>query len=195
MDLALFDFDGTITTRELLPDFVRFAVPPSRLLFGQVALAPLVAGYRLGIVSGTTLRSAIARVGFGGTPLGRYRAAGRKFARDVIPGALRPRAMQRIAWHKARGDTIAVVSGAFDVYLQHWCDAHELAVVCSSLEHRDGVLTGRYAGRQCVLGEKARLVRERFDLPGYRQVFAYGDTAEDRDLLGLADQSTTAGSK
>ena len=42
MNLALFDFDGTITTREMLPDFFRLAIPRRRRLAGQVLLAPLL---------------------------------------------------------------------------------------------------------------------------------------------------------
>ncbi len=52
MGLALFDFDGTITTREMLPAFVYSAVPPQRLRIGKLRLAPWIAGYRFGWVSG-----------------------------------------------------------------------------------------------------------------------------------------------
>ena len=189
MNLALFDFDGTITTRETFPDFIRHAITPRRLRLGRITLAPLVAGYRLGLVSGTAVRAAIVKVGFSGTALSRYEAAGESFARDVLPGSLRPEAMRRIAWHQQQGDTV-VVSGAFDVYLGHWCASHGLDLLCSSLEHRRGVLTGRYAGEQCVLAEKARRVLQRYDLSSYGQVFAYGDTPEDNDLLALADRKT-----
>jgi HAD superfamily phosphoserine phosphatase-like hydrolase len=154
MNLALFDFDGTITTRETFPDFIRHAITPRRLRLGRITLAPLVAGYRLGLVSGTAVRAAIVKVGFSGTALSRYEAAGESFARDVLPGSLRPEAMRRIAWHQQQGDTVAGVSGAFDAYLGHWCASHGLDLLCSSLEHRRGVLTGRYAGEQCVLAER-----------------------------------------
>lgn len=190
MNLALFDFDGTITTREMFPDFIRHAISPWRLRVGWTALAPLVAGYRLGLVSGTVVRAAIVKVGFSGTGLSRYQAAGESFARDVLPGSLRPEAMRRIAWHQQQGDTVVVVSGAFDVYLGPWCASHGLDFLCSSLEHRRGVLTGRYADKQCVLAEKARRVRQRYDLTSYGRIFAYGDTPEDRDLLALADRKT-----
>ena len=50
--LALFDFDGTITTREMLPDFVRYAVPKWRLRVGGALLMPVVLAYRAGMVSG-----------------------------------------------------------------------------------------------------------------------------------------------
>ena len=52
MSLALFDFDGTITTHETMPDFVRQSVSRRRLLLGNLVLAPLVLGYKLGLVSG-----------------------------------------------------------------------------------------------------------------------------------------------
>ena len=41
MDLALFDFDGTLTTRETFPDFMGHAAPRWRLWVGRVVLAPL----------------------------------------------------------------------------------------------------------------------------------------------------------
>lgn len=184
--LALFDFDGTITTREMLPDFVRFAVPKWRLRIGGALLTPLVLAYRAGMVSGTTIRTAISWVGFRGMPLADYEAKGVAFARDALPGVLRPDVMARIASHKANGDTVVVVSGAYDVYLKHWCAAHGLDLIASTLEVRDGRLTGRYLGAQNVLAEKARRVRERYGLAAYREVHAHGDTAEDEHLLALA---------
>ena len=48
--LALFDFDGTITDAESFPAFIRFAARPLRQLVGGVALAPLIAGYKLKLV-------------------------------------------------------------------------------------------------------------------------------------------------
>ena len=42
MDLALFDFDGTITVDPTYPAFVRFAVRPGRKLCGGIILTPLI---------------------------------------------------------------------------------------------------------------------------------------------------------
>ena len=188
MDLALFDFDGTITTREVFPDFMYLAVSWPRLTVGKVLLAPLIVGYRLGWVSGSTVRAAIVRFGFSGTSLQSLQTHGTVFAETFLPGVIRPGALERIAWHKARGDTVVVVSGALDVYLDHWCKAHDLELICSALEHRDGRLTGRYLGAQCVRREKARLVRERYDLSAYSRIHAYGDTPEDHELLAIAHE-------
>lgn len=188
MDLALFDFDGTITDRETMPDFLHAAVPRRRLLPGKLLLLPIVLGYRAGLVSGTRIRAAVCFFGFSGACLHETQAHGRRFAMQFLPKTLRPEAMARIAWHKSRGDTVVVVSGGLDLYLRPWCEAHGLHLLCSSLQHRAGRLTGRYLGNQCVLAEKARLVRAHFPPSAYRRIFAYGDTEEDRDLLALAHE-------
>lgn len=188
MDLALFDFDGTITTREMLPDFFRSVVPTPRLIAGQILLAPLIIGYKLGLVSGVTVRSAIVRVGLKGLCVKTYEDCGVKFAQEALPRVLRAEAMERIQWHKSRGDCVVVVSGAFDVYLSHWCQEHGVGLVCSTLEHRNGRLTGRYLGAQCVRTEKAIRVCAAYDLAAYQSVYAYGDTPEDAELLELADR-------
>lgn len=188
VSLALFDFDGTLTERELFGAFLAGAVEPRRLAWGRALLAPLVLGYRAGLLSGTLVRAAAVRVGLGGADLAQVTEAGQRFAEDVLPGALRPMAMQRLRWHQARGDTVVVVSGAFDLYLLHWCRAQSVDLICSSLDSRDGRLTGRYRGAQCVGEEKARRVRQRYRLDDYAEVYAYGDTPEDHQLLALASR-------
>lgn len=185
-DLALFDFDGTLTNRETMPAFMRWAVPRPRLVAGTLLLAPWVAGYRRGWVSGVAVRAAVVRFGFAGMPRARVQVCGEAFAAEALPAELRPEAMARLRWHRERGDVVAVVSGGLDVYLAPWCRAHGLALICSRLEHRHGRLTGRYLGEQCVGEAKARQVRERYDLSGYGRIWAYGDTHEDLALLDLA---------
>ncbi len=193
MNLALFDFDGTLTDRELFGEFLARAVTPRLLALGRLLLAPLVLGYRAGLLSGTLVRACVVRVGFSGADHAQVIAQGQRFFEEVLPGSLRPMAMARMQWHLDQGDTVVVVSGAFDLYLSHWCRAHGVDLICSSLEARDGVLTGRYLGAQCVGPEKARRVLERYRLENYAAVYAYGDTPEDRAMLALASRRSYRG--
>lgn len=85
MTLALFDFDGTITTHETMPIFLRRSVSPLRVFVGSLLLAPLVLGYRRGIVSGTTVRRALVRAGYSGVPVSKVAAAGHDFALNYLP--------------------------------------------------------------------------------------------------------------
>lgn len=186
LTIALFDFDGTITTHETMPAFVRGSVGRRRLVVGYVALLPLLIGYRLGLVSGSLMRAAIVKVAYTGVRRSVLERHGRVFARRHLDRTVRPQALARIAWHKAQGHRVAIVSGGLDVYLRHWAQRHGVELLCSSLEHNQGVLTGRYAGRQCVRAHKAEAARMAFGLLPGRRIFAYGDTAEDRELLAMA---------
>ena len=186
MNLALFDFDGTITTREMFRPFLEFAAPPARLRWGGLLLAPMAVGYALGVVPSNTMRACAVRLGLKGVEMEHAEEQGRRFACEVIPGVLRDVAMERIRWHQQEGDKVVVVSGGLDVYLSYWCRQHDLELICSELETRDGVLTGGYRGPQCVGKEKSRRVRAAYDLGAYPVIYAYGDTKEDLDLLQVA---------
>lgn len=188
MDLALFDFDGTITTGESFGPFVKAVAPRWRVRIGGALLAPLVIAYRLGWVSGIVVRAAVVRVAFRGLDAADFDQATLSFTGSYLPTVVRPEALARIAWHRSRGDRVVVVSGAFSEYLRPWCDAQGLELVASSLERRDGRLTGRYAGAQCVLDEKIRRVREACDLAAFERIHAYGDTPEDLPMLALAHE-------
>ena len=82
-----------------------------------------------------------------------------------------------------------VVSGNFEVLLQAFAAAEGAVALGSRLEARDGRLTGRYAGPQCVLEEKAVRIRAAHELSRFDHVHAYGDTPEDRPMLLLADSA------
>ena len=191
-DLALFDFDGTLTTRETFPAFMRYAVARPRLLAGGVLLAPVVFGFRRGWVAGNPTRASIVQVGLRGVDAERLRAQGAAFARDVLPGVLRPEARAQLAWHRERGDRVVVVSGGLDVYLAPWCADQGVELLCSVLAERGGRITG-YAGLQCVGEEKVRRVRTLCDPQAYAAIHAYGDTHEDHAMLAMAHHRTYRG--
>ncbi|GLR00027.1 HAD family hydrolase [Dyella mobilis] len=186
MNLALFDFDGTITHKAMFADFIRFAVPRRRRILGTPLFAPMVVGYKLGLVSGNAIRSSVVSFGLRGARAEHVREMGRRFSDEVLSTVLRPIALERIRWHRERGDKVVVVSGALDIYLEYWCRTHGLDLICSRLEVVDSHLTGRYHGPQCVGAEKSRRVRETCTLQDFSTVYAYGDTEEDLDMLSMA---------
>ena len=188
MNLALFDFDGTITFRDTFTPFLHYAVDPRRIAVAKVVLTPVIAGYRLGILSASAGRASAAAFGFRGRREADVRQAGSNYARDVLPGVIRPKALERINWHKAQGDVVVVVSASLDVYLAAWCHRFELDVICTELEVRDGTLTGRYRRGDCSGKEKSRRILEKYKIRDYPVVYAYGDTQEDHDMLSLANR-------
>jgi phosphatidylglycerophosphatase C len=188
MDLALFDFDGTITVKDTYTGFIRLVVGPARKVIGGAILSPVILANRAGLMSDVTARPIVARVAFGGDVEARARRIGEAYAADVLPGLTRPVALERIAWHRARGDRIVVVSASLDLYLDPWCRANSVEVICTRLEAKGGRLTGRCIDGDCSGDEKARRIRAQIDRSRYETVYAYGDTEEDRPMLEMADK-------
>jgi phosphoserine phosphatase len=81
--------------------------------------SPLVLGFRRGVVSGATLRRAAAAFCFRGRRVEELDDHGRRYAR-TFDALLRPTALARLEWHRAKGDRIAVVSASLSTYLAPW---------------------------------------------------------------------------
>jgi phosphatidylglycerophosphatase C len=187
MNLALFDFDGTITSADSFTPFVRFAAGRTRTIVGTALLAPMILGYELGLVPAPRMRAAVAHVCFRGRREAEVRELGARYSQTLAP-LVRPEALDKLRWHRANRDVVVVVSASLAVYLRPWCDSLGLDLICTELEAKAGTLTGRYGGGDCTGSEKARRVRARYDLSQYSTIYAYGDTIEDRELLGLANK-------
>jgi hypothetical protein len=52
MNLALFDFDGTITDADTWTPFVRLTATSTRTAIGSIALLPVAVAYRLKLMGG-----------------------------------------------------------------------------------------------------------------------------------------------
>ena len=180
MNLALFDFDGTVTARDTFVPFLRKAVRPRRAVVAGIVLSPIAVGYTCGWVSASTARLLYARLGFQGEQADSVCALGFQYAKDVLPGLLRRRALERMEWHKQQGDVVVVVSASLDVYLKPWCKDRGVDLICTELEERNGVLTGRYFHGDCSGAEKTRRILKQYPTDRYSVIYAYGDSREDR---------------
>lgn len=186
--LALFDFDGTITSGDTLFHFLRHALPGPRFALGAVLLLPVLAGYKLGLIGNARAKSIVLRHFFGGWPEERFRAAGAAFAREMLPLLIRPAALERIREHMARGDRVLVVSASLSDWVGGWCADQGLELLATEAEVRGGRITGRFATANCHGPEKVRRIRAALDPADYAPIQAYGDSSGDREMLALAHE-------
>lgn len=185
--LALFDFDGTITARDTMFDFVLATRGPIRLALGLIALSPWLVAHRLGLLEATPAKQRVLRWFFGGQPKEALQRWGEAYAAR-IEAQLRPGAAARLAWHEAAGHEICVVSASLDLWLAPWARQRGFRVLCTEAAWQDGVFTGSFATPNCNGPEKERRIREALALDAYGTVFAYGDSAGDEQMLALANE-------
>ncbi|ENK2081042.1 HAD-IB family hydrolase [Vibrio alginolyticus] len=185
--LALFDFDGTITREDMFSLFLHYSAYGLRKRVGKVAIMPFYALYKLGVLPARVMRPLSSFIAFSGKETQKIEAIGAQFAHEVIPLYLRPEAMERLAWHQHRSDTIVVVSASLNAYLKPWCEANGYHLLCSELISEQPKLSGFYQQGDCSLERKVSRVKAAFSLDEFASVYAYGDTHEDIPMLKLAD--------
>ena len=190
MNLALFDFDGTITHQDTFRPFLKFSLSQKTQMLGALKLAPYIAGYKLGWVKDNTIRTKLCQVGYKGCDAQKLQQIGQQYAQEILPTYIRKNALEKILWHKQQGDRVVVVSASLNVYLEIWCQTLGLDVICNQLEVHDGVLTGRLIGGDCGYLEKVRRIKMAYQLQDYPIIYAYGDTPNDHAMLALAHKKT-----
>ncbi len=191
--VAAFDFDGTLTRRDTFVPFLRFLRGAGRLLVTATAEAVPVARVAAGRGDRDALKAAFVARLLTGFPEDAYLAAGESFAARVDARRLRVDTLARLAQHRHDGHEIVIVSASLDVYLRH-VSARLGAdhVISTRLEVAGGHLTGRLLGPNVRGPEKARLLRAWLGGTPV-ELWAYGDSSGDRDLLDMADHAEWVG--
>ena len=92
-------------------------------------------------------------------------------------------------WHKQQGHKVVVVSASIESWLKPWCEKHNLDIIATKIEIKDGTVTGKFLTKNCHAKEKYDRVKEAYNIGDYAYIYAYGDTCGDRELLELADES------
>ena len=188
--LAAFDVDHTLTRRDCVLPFMRLVATTPTVAATLLGHAPQLIGVAVGCVERDVVKASLVRSIFSGKTVCAVAAKGQLHADDTFARWLRPDTLARLRWHQAEGHTTALVSASLGPYL------HPLGrllgvdhVLCTELEHDDttGELTGRFVGMNCRGPEKVA----RLEALGARpaEVWAYGDSAGDREMLVWADHA------
>lgn len=186
MNLALLDFDGTISTRD---SFLLFLQHTGKLKFYRVCTArsPQIALYLMGKYPNQKLKESFLTALFKQEPISGLQDTAELFCRELLPGIIRSQAAERIRWHQGQGDRVCVVTATPRIILEPWCATSGLDIIGSELEvDENGRVTGRLLGKNCRAEEKVRRITSTYQLQDYQGLYAYGDTSGDQQMLELA---------
>jgi HAD superfamily hydrolase (TIGR01490 family) len=187
--VAAFDFDGTLTRRDTMFPFLMHTLGRTAFVRHVFALLPTLAGYGLGLIRNDIAKEKVFVRCLAGMNMIELRQKAGLFAANVVPGLLRPEAMQRLRWHKQQGHRCVLISASLDLYVRPWAiNAGFDEVLATHLQTLDaGLITGKLLGPNCFGIEKVRRLQTLLgDRNGYT-LYAYGDSGGDRELLSSAD--------
>jgi len=187
MKIAFFDFDGTITSKDTMFQFIRFSKGKLKYIIGLLVLSPVLISYQLGLLSNWKAKERLFTYYFKGMSEEAILIWGQKFAEQVIPKLLRPEAIREIEFHQQSGTKMVIVTASFSIWLKHWCTLNHFELIATECEVKKGRLTGLIKGKNCHGAEKVWRIKEKYNLSQFEQIYAYGDSKADLEMLNLAD--------
>lgn len=180
------DFDGTLTSKDTLLEFIRFAKGDMLCIFGFLLYSPLILLMRMKLYPNYRSKQKVFSFFFKGMPLEEFNRLGHEFA-DSRQYILRSGAKQMLKVCKENGTEVVVVSASIDNWVQPFFP--DLKVLGTQVEVVEGKLTGRFLSKNCYGQEKINRLLEIFPDREKYYLIAYGDSNGDRKLLDFADES------
>lgn len=188
MKLALFDFDGTITSKDSLLDFFSFFFG-AKFIIGIIFLSPVIVLHLLHIVPNWKAKEIVFSHFFKDMDVERFKAKAKLYSEHKLPKIVKHNALEEISRLKGQNVKIVIVSAAFELYLQDWCDRNKFDLIGTRLRVENGKLTGKFLGRNCYGEEKVRRIAQKYNLDEIDYIYAYGDMRGDKEMLKLGNES------
>jgi phosphatidylglycerophosphatase C len=187
MSLVLFDFDGTLTTRDTIWPFASF-------LFGhcgrsratRVALLLSLTKLKLHCATNHSFKKRFMSLIVQGESSKKIEALTECFHETRLEPILDQPVVRSLHRHVKQGDDVYLVSSNFDFFLRPLQERWNVkGILATRSEVRDGQFTGRILGQACDGKEKLDRVIACFGELRAREAVAYGDSRSDSFLLNF----------
>jgi HAD superfamily hydrolase (TIGR01490 family) len=186
--VAVFDFDGTITTQDSLWKFLKFSQSRARLYAGLLCISPVIILYLLKIISNDKAKELLFSCFFKRWSLQKFNSVCRQFSVQ-IEQMLRLDVLKILDEHKRNGHRIYIISASVENWIIPWAENHGIAgVLATQIEVDFSMrLTGKFKSKNCYGIEKVnRLSAVLPDRKSY-YLYAYGDSNGDKEMIDFAD--------
>lgn len=186
--VAVFDFDGTLTTKDSLLEFVKYTCGPFALYWGLFLMSPLLVLMKLRLYPNWKVKEKFFGYYFRGWKYSDFKQKGVAFA-DVVDSFKRLEMVDILNTYLERGDDVCVVTASIQEWVEPYCCRIGILHVAGTLVEVDdnGLLTGRLKSKNCYGQEKVERFLKMMPNRDKYILHAYGDSRGDRELLAYAD--------
>lgn len=186
--LALFDFDGTISSRDSMFDFAKFAVGSYKYYQGLIYLLPSFIKHIVKITDAQQAKQIFLSYYFGGFTEPRLKSLGLAYSEERIDQIIRPTALQKILCHLNSNHDVYVVSASCDIWLSDWCAQVGVKLISTRMCFEVGCFAGKI-DNNCNGMQKKINIQQQIDLTNYDWVYVYGDSKGDNEMFTLGDET------
>ncbi len=187
MKLYAFDFDGTLTTKDTLLEFIRYAKGNVSFFIGFVIYAPILILMKIRLYPNWKAKQKIFSYFFKGMDINKFDYICCRFAKDSKK-LLCKKGMETINKCIKEGDKVVIVSASIDNWVAPFFYGLDVNILGTKIAVEDGKITGRFLTNNCYGQEKVNRIIEQYPNRGGYQLIAYGDSCGDKEMLEYADK-------
>lgn len=188
MKISFFDFDGTITSKDSLFDFIKYALGKFSFYKGILMLSPMLLAYKLKLIPNNIAKERLIAYFFSGWDINRFKLIADKYSIEQIDKIIRPKALEKIKWHQKNGHKTVIVSASIEEWLKGWCEMNSIELLGTKLQVKNSMITGKFSSKNCFGIEKVNRIMEKYNLDDYTTIYAYGDSRGDKEMLAIANK-------
>lgn len=188
--IAVFDFDGTITQKDTLLEFIKSSKGKWQCYFGFLLFSPLLVAMKLNLYPNWKAKQQLYSFYYKGISIEKFNYWGNKFSVE-IDKIVRPKALEAFKLHKKNGDKIVIVSASIENWIKHWATKEGVDVVLATQIEisKNELLTGKFFSKNCYGHEKVARFLKMFPNRNNYKLIVYGDSPGDKELMEIADKS------
>lgn len=182
-----FDFDGTLTQKDTLIEFIRYSKGTFLLFAFFLVYSPMLILMKLHLYPNWKAKQKIFTLFYKGVKAEDFSRMCQTFAQDCSC-LLRKQAILKLHEALQKGYKVLVVSASPDLWVRPFVGIGPV-VIGTQLEVADGKITGRFKTKNCYGPEKVNRIKA--VLKGKREdyeIIAFGDSRGDREMLDFADK-------
>lgn len=132
-NLALFDFDGTLCTKDSFTGFIFFALSKKHIFKQGVKILPWIQAYYLKAYPAHAMRPKLFHAMFKNSNVSEIDSIAKEYA-QYITKKFHPELLTRLKDHQALGDDVVLVSATVDVYLKYIAKNLRINFICTETE-------------------------------------------------------------
>ncbi len=187
MNLALFDFDGTLTTKDSLGEFVKYAVGTNKYYLKLIIFSPVFILYKTKIMDNSYAKKLFLQLFFKGIEEVKFKKIALDYSNEKLDEILREDIYKKFLDHIKNGDKVLIVSASMRCWLLPFANKHNVDLLSTELEFVDGHFSGNFLTKNCHGREKEIRIKKHLNLADYEHIYAYGDSSGDKEMLQIAD--------
>lgn len=188
--IAVFDFDGTITSRDSFVDFIISIFGSYRFIKGLFLLSPILLLNRLKIISNHDAKERLFAYFFSGQTKDNFSNLCYEYSLNSLPNIIRKEALTKIDWHKKYNHRLVIVSASLDSWILPWALRAGFDDVIGTIpDINNDIVTGKFKTKNCNGKEKVRRFLEKYPYRDKYFLYTYGDSVSDKEILEIADKS------